>query len=91
MSPIIVSYTDQEGNSLPRHEVKRLALLRLTTGPPPRELAEMLVDRLDDEDLLQWATDEEGTFPDREEMQRIRDAWVQEAAAQKMVEGDPFP
>lgn len=90
MSPILISYTDQEGNTLPRLDAQRIAAENLSSRLTPRELSDMLVEKMNDDELMHWATNDEGLFPDQEGMREVRNRWQQEDAMQQMVDGDPF-
>lgn len=90
MSPILISYTDQEGNTLPRLDAQRIASENLSSILTPRELSDMLVEKMSDDELMHWATNDEGLFPDQDGMHEVRNRWQQEDAMQQMVDGDPF-
>lgn len=55
--------SDAEGTEMDRDDVEELAAANVRASMSIRELANLYVDVMDDEALVQWATDDEGNFP----------------------------
>ncbi len=59
-------FEDSGGTVLHNGKVKRIAKDNILMSLSKDELALLLVLNLDDEELLEWATDDEGLFPKEE-------------------------
>lgn len=55
--------TDAEGHSMSVFDAMEIAAHNIAASTSHRELATMYVERLSNEDIVLWATDEEGRFP----------------------------
>lgn len=55
-------FTDNSGVTMSREDVEDLAWINVLNSLTKNELVSDYVDNLDDDDILQWATNEEGNF-----------------------------
>jgi succinate dehydrogenase flavin-adding protein (antitoxin of CptAB toxin-antitoxin module) len=55
--------TDKMGKTLTKDEIEELALGNIIASMSVKELAQTYLLTQNDADILQWATDEEGNFP----------------------------
>jgi hypothetical protein len=56
--------TDAAGSGLGRDDVEELAFRNVMDSMSRHELTLAYIATMSDEELVQWATDEEGNFPD---------------------------
>jgi hypothetical protein len=54
---------DIDGHTLPYSGVRALAVYNIMLSSEPEEIAEMLADRLTEDELLDWALESDGRFP----------------------------